>query len=115
MFLARLGFYCHMVITGDASQLDLPRGTDSGLAQAVHYLQGIDDIAIVELKSSDVVRHNLVSKIVDAYDRHEPAPTRPQRSGRNRNREDPKGLERLNETNFDVAIQRVPTPGHDLR
>lgn len=86
MFLTRLGFNSHMVITGDASQVDLPRGTDSGLAQAVHYLQGIDDIAIVELKSSDVVRHNLVSKIVDAYDRHEPEPTRPQRSGRNRNR-----------------------------
>ncbi|HEY4534476.1 MAG TPA: PhoH family protein [Enteractinococcus sp.] len=86
MFLTRLGFNSHMVITGDASQIDLPRGTDSGLAQAVNYLQGIDDIAIIELKSSDVVRHDLVSKIVDAYDRHQPEPTRPQRSGRNRNR-----------------------------
>lgn len=86
MFLTRLGFNSHMVITGDASQIDLPRGTDSGLAQAVDYLQGIDDIAIVELKSSDVVRHDLVSKIVDAYDRQQPEPTRPQRSGRNRNR-----------------------------
>ncbi|GAA4109731.1 PhoH family protein [Enteractinococcus coprophilus] len=86
MFLTRLGFNSHMVITGDASQIDLPRGTDSGLAQAVQYLEGIDDIAIIELKSSDVVRHDLVSKIVDAYDRHQPEPTRPQRSGRNRNR-----------------------------
>lgn len=86
MFLTRLGFNSHMVITGDASQIDLPRGTDSGLAQAVDYLQGIDDIAIVELKSSDVVRHDLVSKIVDAYDQQQPEPTRPQRSGRNRNR-----------------------------
>ncbi len=86
MFLTRLGFNSHMVITGDASQIDLPRGTDSGLAQAVQYLQGIDDIAIIELKSSDVVRHDLVSKIVDAYDQHQPDPTRPQRSGRNRNR-----------------------------
>lgn len=86
MFLTRLGFNSHMVVTGDASQVDLPRGTDSGLAQAVQYLHGIDDIAIVELKSSDVVRHNLVSKIVDAYDRHQPEPTRPHRSARNRNR-----------------------------
>lgn len=86
MFLTRLGFNSHMVITGDASQVDLPRGTDSGLAQAVDYLAGIDDIAIVKLESADVVRHNLVSKIVDAYDRHQPEPTRPQRTGRNRQR-----------------------------
>ncbi len=86
MFLTRLGFNSHMVITGDSSQVDLPRGTDSGLVQAIDYLEGIDDIAIVKLKSSDVVRHNLVSKIVDAYDQHQPEPTRPQRAGRNRNR-----------------------------
>ncbi|MDN5814674.1 MAG: PhoH family protein [Yaniella sp.] len=86
MFLTRLGFNSHMVITGDSSQVDLPRGTDSGLVQAIDYLEGIDDIAIVKLKSSDVVRHNLVSRIVDAYDRHQPEPTRPQRAGRNRNR-----------------------------
>lgn len=86
MFLTRLGFNSHMVVTGDASQVDLPRGTDSGLAQAVEFLQGIEDIAIVHLRSSDVVRHSLVSKIVDAYDRHQPQPPRPQRSGRNRNR-----------------------------
>jgi len=86
MFLTRLGFNSHMVITGDSSQVDLPRGTDSGLVQAIDYLEGIDDIAIVKLKSSDVVRHNLVSRIVDAYDRHQPETTRPQRAGRNRNR-----------------------------
>ena len=86
MFLTRLGFNSHMVVTGDASQVDLPRGTDSGLALAIDFLGQIDDIAVVELKSSDVVRHNLVSKIVDAYDRYQPEPTRPQRSGRNRNR-----------------------------
>ncbi|NWN86957.1 MAG: PhoH family protein [Micrococcaceae bacterium] len=86
MFLTRLGFNSHMVVTGDASQVDLPRGTDSGLAQAVEYLAGSDDIAIVNLRSSDVVRHNLVSKIVDAYDRHQPEPTRPKRSGRNQQR-----------------------------
>lgn len=67
MFLTRLGFNSHMVITGDTSQVDLPRNTDSGLAQAVEYLEGIEDIAVVRLTSSDVVRHRLVSKIVDAY------------------------------------------------
>src|SRR5699024_1204506 len=49
MFLTRLGFNSHMVITGDSSQVDLPRGTDSGLVQAIDYLEGIDDIAIVKL------------------------------------------------------------------
>lgn len=86
MFLTRLGFNSHMVITGDISQIDLPRGTDSGLSQAIEYLHGIDNIEIIQLQSSDVVRHNLVSKIVDAYDRHQPEPTRPQRSGRHRSR-----------------------------
>lgn len=84
MFLTRLGFNSHMVITGDSSQIDLPRGTDSGLAQAVEYLEGIDDIAIVRLSSKDVVRHRLVSQIVDAYETHQPAgASRPARSARN--------------------------------
>jgi phosphate starvation-inducible PhoH-like protein len=68
MFLTRLGFGSHMVVTGDTSQVDLPRGTDSGLAQAVSVLEGVDDIAVVRLTSSDVVRHRLVSRIVDAYE-----------------------------------------------
>ncbi|QCU78009.1 PhoH family protein [Citricoccus sp. SGAir0253] len=68
MFLTRLGFGSHMVVTGDTSQVDLPRGTDSGLAQAVSVLEGLEDIAVVRLQSSDVVRHRLVSRIVDAYE-----------------------------------------------
>jgi phosphate starvation-inducible PhoH-like protein len=68
MFLTRLGFGSHMVVTGDTSQVDLPRGTDSGLAQAVSVLEGVDDIAVVRLTSTDVVRHRLVSRIVDAYE-----------------------------------------------
>jgi phosphate starvation-inducible PhoH-like protein len=68
MFLTRLGFGSHMVVTGDTSQVDLPRGTDSGLAQAVSVLEGVDDIAVVRMQSSDVVRHRLVSRIVDAYE-----------------------------------------------
>ncbi|MCY1157240.1 MAG: PhoH family protein [Citricoccus sp.] len=68
MFLTRLGFGSHMVVTGDTSQVDLPRGTDSGLSQAVSVLEGVDDIAVVRLTSTDVVRHRLVSRIVDAYE-----------------------------------------------
>jgi phosphate starvation-inducible protein PhoH and related proteins len=68
MFLTRLGFGSHMVVTGDTSQVDLPRGTDSGLAQAVSVLEGLDDIAVIRLQSADVVRHRLVSRIVDAYE-----------------------------------------------
>src|SRR5699024_10928675 len=107
MFLTRLGFNSHMVVTGDASQVDLPRGTDSGLAQAIDFLGQIDEIAVVELKSSDVVRHNLVYKIVDAYDRYQPEPTRPQRSGRNRNRSVLLAAEVLKETQYDIEIQRI--------
>ncbi|WMY77471.1 PhoH family protein [Citricoccus sp. I39-566] len=68
MFLTRLGFGSHMVVTGDTSQVDLPRGVTSGLAQAVSVLEGLDDIAIIRLRSVDVVRHRLVSRIVDAYE-----------------------------------------------
>ena len=81
MFLTRLGFGSHMVVTGDTSQVDLPRGTDSGLAQAVEVLDGLDDVAVVRLQSSDVVRHQLVSRIVDAYDERLPAPRSTGRHG----------------------------------
>ncbi len=67
MFLTRLGFGSTFVITGDASQTDLPTGASS-LGAVRHILDGIDDIAFVELKGSDVVRHNLVAKIVAAYE-----------------------------------------------
>ena len=68
MFLTRLGFGARMVVTGDTSQVDLPRGTQSGLAQAVEVLEGIEGLEMVRFDSSDVVRHSLVSAIVDAYD-----------------------------------------------
>ncbi|MDY6055437.1 MAG: PhoH family protein [Micrococcus sp.] len=68
MFLTRLGFGARMVVTGDTSQVDLPRGTRSGLAQAVEVLEGIDGLEVVRFDSTDVVRHALVSAIVDAYD-----------------------------------------------
>ncbi|MCA2208995.1 MULTISPECIES: PhoH family protein [Nocardia] len=71
MFLTRLGFGSKMVVTGDISQVDLPNGQRSGLRAASEILTDIDDIHFSELTSSDVVRHRLVSDIVDAYDRFE--------------------------------------------
>ncbi|UMB71361.1 PhoH family protein [Mycobacterium paraterrae] len=71
MFLTRLGFGSKIVVTGDVTQIDLPGNSRSGLRAAVDILDGIDDIHISELTSSDVVRHRLVSEIVDAYARHE--------------------------------------------
>ncbi len=68
MFLTRLGFGSRAVITGDISQVDLPRGTKSGLAQAMEILSDIDEIHITKFDSKDVVRHHLVQKIVEAYD-----------------------------------------------
>jgi len=71
MFLTRLGFGSKVVVTGDVTQIDLPGGARSGLRAAVDILDGIDDIHIAELTSVDVVRHRLVSEIVDAYARYE--------------------------------------------
>lgn len=68
MFLTRLGFGSRAVITGDISQVDLPRGTKSGLAQAMEILKDIEEIRITKFDSKDVVRHQLVQQIVEAYD-----------------------------------------------
>lgn len=71
MFLTRLGFGSKIVVTGDVTQVDLPTGARSGLRAASQILAGVDDIHFLELTSSDVVRHRLVSQIVNAYDRFE--------------------------------------------
>ena len=71
MFLTRLGFGSKIVVTGDITQIDLPGGARSGLRSAIDILDNVDDIHIAELTSADVVRHRLVSEIVDAYARHE--------------------------------------------
>ena len=71
MFLTRLGFGSRMVVTGDVTQVDLPGGTRSGLNEVRHILEGIEDVHFAELTSVDVVRHRLVSEIVDAYDRND--------------------------------------------
>ena len=68
MFLTRLGFGSRAVITGDITQVDLPRGSKSGLTQALDILSGIEEIHVTKFDSKDVVRHQLVQKIVEAYD-----------------------------------------------
>jgi len=69
MFLTRLGFNAKAVITGDVTQVDLPDGKQSGLKEAIHLLDNIPDIGISHLSSKDVVRHPLVQKIINAYDK----------------------------------------------
>ena len=71
MFLTRLGFGSKIVVTGDMTQIDLPGGARSGLRSAVDILDSVEDIYVAELTSVDVVRHRLVSEIVDAYARYE--------------------------------------------
>lgn len=73
MFLTRLGFGSKMVITGDVTQIDLPRGKKSGLMEAEKILNGIEDIGFIFLQEADVVRHSLVQKIITAYSVHEEA------------------------------------------
>ncbi len=68
MFLTRLGFGSRAVITGDITQVDLPRGTKSGLTQALEILRNIEEIHVTKFDSKDVVRHQLVQQIVEAYD-----------------------------------------------
>ena len=81
MFLTRIGFGSKAVITGDHTQIDLPRGTMSGLKHAMEVLQEIPEIGFTHFDSKDVVRHSLVQKIVEAYDRHE---TREEQKGQGR-------------------------------
>ena len=71
MFLTRLGFGSKIVITGDITQIDLPRDTASGLKEAMRVLKGVEDIAICRLTAQDVVRHVLVQRIIAAYERDE--------------------------------------------
>jgi phosphate starvation-inducible PhoH-like protein len=68
MFLTRLGEHSRMIVTGDPSQVDLPTGQASGLAEAVSLIGKLGDVAVCEFSAADVVRHELVSRIVDAYD-----------------------------------------------
>ena len=68
MFLTRMGWNTKMIITGDTSQIDLPPRAKSGLIEALHILTGIEGIGVVNLSQKDIVRHKLVTRIVNAYD-----------------------------------------------
>ena len=70
MFLTRMGFGSKVIVTGDVTQIDLPRGKRSGLVDAMHILNHVEGIAFCRLTDSDVVRHPLVRRIVNAYDRY---------------------------------------------
>lgn len=69
MFLTRMGWNTKMIITGDLTQIDLPRGQRSGLAEALELLQDIEGIGFVRMEKKDIVRHKLVTRIVNAYER----------------------------------------------
>ena len=71
MFLTRMGMNSRMIVTGDLTQVDLPRTTQSGLLQALRILRGVDGIGIIEYGKKDIVRHPLVQRIVDAYEARE--------------------------------------------
>lgn len=69
MFLTRLGWNAKMIITGDLTQVDLPHGTTSGLQEAIRVLNGIEGISFINMNEKDIVRHKLVTRIVNAYER----------------------------------------------
>ena len=73
MFLTRMGVGSKVVVTGDVTQIDLPDGKASGLKEAMRVLRDVEGIGICELTNADVVRHVMVQRIVEAYERYETA------------------------------------------
>ena len=71
MFLTRMGWNTKMIITGDMTQIDLPRPQKSGLIEALNILSGVEGISVVQLDRKDIVRHKLVTRIVNAYEQHD--------------------------------------------
>jgi phosphate starvation-inducible PhoH-like protein len=71
MFLTRMGQSTKMIVTGDITQIDLPKGQTSGLKEALKVLAGIDGIEVVKLTKKDIVRHKLVTQIVNAYEKYD--------------------------------------------
>jgi phosphate starvation-inducible PhoH-like protein len=78
MFLTRLGENSRMIVTGDPTQVDLPPGQTSGLAEATRLLKNVEGVGLIAFTAADVIRHELVARIVDAYDKapRRPAPSR---------------------------------------
>ena len=93
MFLTRMGWNTKMLITGDTSQIDLPRPQKSGLIEALHILTGTEGIGVVRLEQADIVRHKLVTRIVNAYEAYD------------KERENPQAYNRRNES---IDKDRVP-------
>ena len=106
MFLTRLGFGSQVVVTGDVTQVDLPTGQVSGLRVVQDILDGIEDIHFARLTSHDVVRHRLVGKIVDAYERYDAHARTSARPGRDAQAEGqlerPMSIDIANEAGIDV-------------
>ena len=84
MFLTRMGWNTKMVITGDLTQVDLPRGQRSGLAEAMELLEGIEGIGFVRMEKKDIVRHKLVTRIVNAYERADKSSAKERQEGQDR-------------------------------
>ena len=85
MFLTRIGPSAKAVITGDMTQIDLPKNQQSGLSKAIHILKNIEGIAHIELDDEDVVRHRLVKQIIRAYERANDATHKDARNGQDNN------------------------------
>ncbi len=86
MFLTRMGMNTKMIVTGDVTQIDLPHSVRSGLIEALHILKDVKGIGFVELTKKDIVRHKLVTRIVEAYEKS-PHPESPERRGAESNRQ----------------------------
>ncbi len=81
MFLTRMGPNSKVIVTGDISQIDLPRNQKSGLGESLKILSGVKGIARVDLDAKDVVRHKLVKEIISAYDKHQEQNDKSKKSG----------------------------------
>jgi phosphate starvation-inducible PhoH-like protein len=88
MFLTRMGTNTKMIITGDMTQIDLPKGVRSGLREACHILKGIQGISFIEMNEKDIVRHKLVTRIVNAYNKYEAEIERGKEYTENNNKQD---------------------------
>ncbi|MCR5370953.1 MAG: PhoH family protein [Clostridium sp.] len=102
MFLTRIGFGSKVIVTGDRTQKDLPPDAVSGLDVAIRVLRGISDIAFCQLSSEDVVRHPLVQKIVEAYDRYEKHTEKGQEKSGEKNDDDKHRVRSRRETGSSV-------------
>ena len=105
MFLTRMGWNTKMVITGDLTQIDLPREQKSGLRESLRILNGIDGIGVVELGKKDIVRHKLVTRIVNAYEAYD------KKMAEGTNEE--KKTKRAKKSDGDKIKLRVTTNGED--